>query len=119
MAGGVSFFELGVEDAERARAFYGELFGWRLEPVGGGFSVTGTNVPGGIHGGDPEASPYVFFAVDDLDAAVERVRELGGTVEELDVDGDEDSGATFGRFKLCRDDQGSRFGLHEPPARAR
>ncbi len=115
MPGEVSFFELGVEDAERARAFYGELFGWGFEPFGGGFSITGSNVPGGVHGGDAGASPYLFFAVDDLDAAVARVRELGGTVDEADLDGDESSVARFGRFKLCRDDQGSPFGLHESP----
>jgi len=53
-----------------------------------------------------------------MDAALERVRELGGTVEEADVGDDEASVARFGRFKLCRDDQGSPFGLHQPPARA-
>jgi uncharacterized protein len=118
MAGDVSFFELGAEDAERARAFYGALFGWRFEPAGRGFSIAGTNVPGGVHGGDPGASPYVFFAVEDVEAAGTRVRELGGTVDELGG-GDEESAARFGRFKLCRDDQGSPFGLHEPPASGR
>ena len=50
-----------------------------------------------------------------MEAAVERVRELGGTVEETNVEGDEESVARWGRFKLCRDDQGSPFGLHQPP----
>ena len=68
-----------------------------------------------MHGGDPEAAPYLFFAVDDMEAALERVRELGGSVEEADVEGDEDSVARFGRFRLCRDDQGSSFGLHQKP----
>ena len=120
MAGELSFFEIGVEDVERGRAFYGGLFGWEFETgsEGGGSTISGASTPGGIHGGDPGASPYLFFAVDDLDAAVDRVRALGGEVEEVDDDGeDEDSIARFGRFKLCRDDQGSRFGLHQPPIR--
>ena len=71
---------------------------------------------GGIHGGDRGASPYVFFAVDDMETALERVRQLGGSVEDMDVEGDEASQSSFGRFKLCRDDQGSAFGLHQPPA---
>jgi predicted enzyme related to lactoylglutathione lyase len=118
MAGELSFFELGVEDFDRGRAFYEGLFGWRFEPgpSGQGFTIGTPNVPGGIHGGDPGASPYVFFAVDDMDAALERVRELGGVVDEMDVEGDEDSIARFGRFKLCRDDQGSPFGLHQRPS---
>ena len=66
-----------------------------------------------MHGGDPGAAPYLFFAVDDVEAALARVRELGGSVEEMDVEGDEESLARFGRFKLCRDDQGSPFGVHQ------
>jgi predicted enzyme related to lactoylglutathione lyase len=117
MAGELAFFELGVEDPERGRAFYEALFGWRLEPgpSGQGFTITTPNVSGGMHGGDPGALPYVFFGVEDMEAALARVRELGGSVEEMDVEGDEESIARFGRFKLCRDDQGSRFGLHQPP----
>ncbi|MZD58992.1 VOC family protein [Streptomyces sp. SID5606] len=122
MTGEPSFFELGVADPERGRVFYGTLFGWTLEagPTGRGFSIGTAGLPGGMHGGDPGAAPYLFFRVDDLDAAVARVRELGGSVEALGEEGEEgeedpESAARFGRFKLCRDDQGSLFGLHEPP----
>ncbi|MGH2969645.1 MAG: VOC family protein [Solirubrobacteraceae bacterium] len=119
MAGELAFFELGVEDADRGRAFYEGVFGWRFErgPSGKGWVIDTPNARGGMHGGDGGASPYVFFAVADFDAALARVRELGGSVEEADVEGDEESIAEFGRFKLCRDDQGSPFGLHQPPAR--
>jgi predicted enzyme related to lactoylglutathione lyase len=119
MAGEPSFFELGVSDAQRGRAFYEALFGWRMEPgpSGEGFTIATPGVAGGIHGGDPEASAYVFFSVEDIGAAEARVRELGGRVDDADVEGDEDSIARFGRFRLCRDDQGSPFGLHQPPAR--
>lgn len=119
MAGEPTFFEVGVADARRGRAFYGALFGWDFEPGPGGrgFALTTDGLPGGMHGGDEGASVYLFFRVDDLDAAVAKVRELGGTTEDLGEEGDEDveSVARFGRFKLCRDDQGSRFGLHQPP----
>jgi len=116
MAGELSFFELGVEDAERGRAFYGALFGWSFEPgPGGGFLISG-GVPGGMHGGDPAASPYLFFAVDDIEEAAARVRELGGVIEDLDVGNDPESIARFGHFRICRDDQGSPFGLHQPPS---
>ena len=43
------------------------------------------------------------------------VRELGGEVGD-DLEGDDpDTVARFGRFVFCKDDQGSSFGLHEPP----
>jgi predicted enzyme related to lactoylglutathione lyase len=117
MAGELTFFEVGVEDAERGRKFYEGVFGWRFEPgpSGNGFVITAPNVSGGMHGGDPGAVPYVFFKVEDLEAAAERVRELGGEVDEQDAQDDEEAAARFGRFKFCRDDQGSAFGLHQPP----
>jgi predicted enzyme related to lactoylglutathione lyase len=120
MAGEPSWFEIGVADATKARAFYGGLLGWQFEtgPAGddsAGAVIRTPGIDGGLHGGDEGASPYLFFRVDDMDAALERVAQLGGKVEPApDVDPDQES--EFGRFALCRDDQGSPFGLHEPPA---
>ncbi|MGI3201585.1 hypothetical protein ACRJ4W_30585 [Streptomyces sp. GLT-R25] len=40
MSGEPTFFEIGVADPERGRAFYGSLLGWTFEPgtsEGGGF----------------------------------------------------------------------------------
>ena len=117
MTGELAFFELGVGDTQRGRAFYEELFEWEFEtgPSGGGFLIGTPNVQGGMHGGDTGAAPLLFFQVDEMETALRRVRELGGEVEELDVEGDEASIERFGRFKLCRDDQGSSFGLHQRP----
>jgi len=116
MAGEVSFFELGVKDPVRARAFYCELFGWKMSPgpsgEGRGFQIESGNIPGGLHGGDEGSGPYLFFRVEDIEAAVRRVRELGGEAELNEHSG---PGAA-GTFAFCRDDQGSSFGLHQPPA---
>lgn len=116
MAGEPSFFELGVADAVRGRTFYGSLFGWTFESGTGddGFAVATGGLPGGLHGGDAGDTPYLFFRTDDLNAAAARVRELGGTVEDPREEREE-SVARFGRFRACRDNQGSPFGLHEPP----
>jgi uncharacterized protein len=114
MTGELSFFELGTGDYERARAFYSELFGWEFEATDGGGRISTPTVPGGIHPNDAGASPYVFFAVDDLDAALVKVRDLGGSGDSMEED--PDTVAEFGRFALCKDDQGSSFGLHQRPA---
>jgi uncharacterized protein len=115
MAGEVSFFELGVKDPAAAREFYGELFGWRLQagPSGEehGFQIETPNIPGGVHGGDEGSGPYLFFRVDDIEAAAERVRELGGEAEFNEHSGPGPSGT----FVFCSDNQGSSFGLHQPP----
>ena len=115
MNGELSFFELGVADAGRAREFYGSLFGWEFVEEGKGATIETPNIPGGVHGGDAGASPYLFFRVDDLDAALAQVRELGGEVGDYVSEDDPETVARFGRFVVCKDDQGSSFGLHEPP----
>lgn len=117
MAGELSWFELGVGDVAKAQSFYSSLFGWRFEAFGeqGGMTITTPTVGGGVHSGDEGASPYVFFRVDDLAAAEERVRELGGSVERIAGESENsEAAARYGRFVLCKDDQGSSFGLHEP-----
>lgn len=82
MNGEVSFFELGVNDPLTARDFYVELFGWEMNPgpsgEARGFQIQTGNVRGGLHGGEERASPYLFFKVEDIQAAAERVRALGG-----------------------------------------
>jgi len=116
MAGEPAFFELGVQDGEKGRAFYTSLFGWYFRPgPNQGYEIVTAGIPGGIHGGDRAASPYLFFAVDDMDAATARVVELGGEVIDMNIEGDAEQQAKTGRFRLCRDDQGSAFGLHQRP----
>src|SRR5918996_166842 len=60
MPGELVWFELGVDDVERGRKFYEDLFGWHFEPgpSGSGFAIQTPNLPGGMHGGNPGAAPY-------------------------------------------------------------
>lgn len=115
MNGALSWFEMGVGNPDRARAFFGGLFGWEFADERGGASIRTPNVPGGIHGGE-EGHPgvYLFFEVDDIDAALARVRELGGEAGGFDSSEDPETEARFGRFVMCHDDQGVPFGLHQP-----
>lgn len=110
MAGEPSHFELGVPDARRAKSFYGQLFGWEFTPTSGENAwIETAGVRGGLHGDDDASDIEIYFAVEDIGAAVRRVRELGGEAPEPDP-----GPAESGRFVRCRDDQGVRFGLHEP-----
>ncbi len=107
-----------MPDLDRGQAFYTELFGWEFAPgpTATGMEVKTPGTPAGMHGGDTAARLYVFFGVDDLDAAIARVVQLGGEIQDVDLDGDAAAVAKLGRFKLCRDDQGAQFGLHQPPS---
>jgi predicted enzyme related to lactoylglutathione lyase len=109
-AGDLCYFVLPVADAERAQSFYGGLLGWQFSAgsVPEGSNIEGVSPPGGMFEGG-EGGPELYFMVDDLDAAAQRVRELGG-------EADEPRPTSGGRFSRCRDDQGARFGLWAPDA---
>ena len=83
----ISFFELGVEDADKARDFYGELFGWTfdvIQPINYGVAKTGDSrgIPGGIGQTFPGTRPWVTFYTEtpDVTASLEKAVALGGKV---------------------------------------
>jgi predicted enzyme related to lactoylglutathione lyase len=109
MSGEPSHFEMGVPDARRARNFYGALLGWQFDTTKGDNAWIQTGgTRGGLHSDDPESRIELYFRVPDIEAAVRRVRELGGEADEPGPAGES------GRYTSCRDDQGLRFGLHQP-----
>lgn len=109
MAGDLVYFTIQAGDPERAKEFYGALFGWEFTPgnVPGGFNIEGTEPRGGLFGGGSGSAPSVYFSVDDIEAAVAKVRELGG-------EADDPEEIRSGYMTSCRDDQGREFNLWAP-----
>jgi hypothetical protein len=116
MAGDFCWIEMVTEDRPVAQRFYGDLFGWSYEEVSmGGGGIYAMFQPGaGGPGGGIMAKPMPglpttwmpYVAVDDLEAAVQRVRDLGGAVqvEPKPVPG-------HGRFAVVADPTGGVIGL--------
>jgi predicted enzyme related to lactoylglutathione lyase len=82
MGNAVVHFEVGGPDPEPLIAFYGELFGWRLQPTPGGYTFIDTQAGGGINGGvgtSRTGEPWSTFYVeaDDLQAVLHRAESLG------------------------------------------
>lgn len=100
-------------DLDRARTFFGALFGWHIEPghVEGGGHIANTQFPMGFMTGtiDQSVAPatVVHFRVDDIGVYADRVIELGGQVLSRDE-------YPSGGSASCLDDQGYRFDLHRP-----
>ncbi len=110
--GAPGWLEIGVPEPGPTRDFLSTLFGWQVEAMAAGnANFTGPGLRAGVHGNDEDRSITVYFTVADLDAAVLRVRELGGTAEEAGT-----AQADFGRFTTATDPQGVPFGLHQPPS---
>ena len=130
--GSLNFNGLNTRDPERAKAFYGAVFGWSCSPwahVGAarlrrppreaqpgharadgrdgapeGFEdVVASLIPIPDDQPDTPAHWSVTFAVDDADAIAQRATELGGTVLVPPVD------APWVRMTVIRDPQGATF----------
>jgi predicted enzyme related to lactoylglutathione lyase len=121
-------FEIPADDQERARKFYQEALGWRIEPVPGMDynAVVTTPVdkstgapaePGAINGGmfarDPELrTPVITVDVEDINATLASVEALGGAVVKP-----RETIPGMGAFAYFKDTEGNVMGLWEnlPP----
>lgn len=93
MSGRVVHFEIPFDDQERASAFYTDAFGWSMTALPEMSYVLATTGPsdqgppseaGFINGGLlerglPVGGPVVTIDVEDIDATLEKVEQLGGT----------------------------------------
>ncbi len=87
--GEYNHIEIPFDDEERAKRFYGGVFGWEFSETPGfeGYPLY-TAGPGGLGGGLGKRGEMAgqtvrnYIAVDDIDAAIEKVQELGGTITE-------------------------------------
>jgi predicted enzyme related to lactoylglutathione lyase len=106
--GDLAYVTFEVQDSARHRAFYSAVLGWRSSPgtVDDGWAVDPTDVHPmvGIAGGQDRDVTLPMWLVDDVAAAVERVRAAGGTSSEVQQQ-------PYGLMADCADDQGGRFYL--------
>jgi predicted enzyme related to lactoylglutathione lyase len=93
MAGRVVHFEVPYDDAERARAFYADVFGWQIQPMpeleysfvqtgptdDGGMPAEHGYIGGGMFQREPQVDrPVITIDVDDMTAALATIAEHGG-----------------------------------------
>lgn len=75
-----------------------------LSPFEDGWQVSGTTPMAGLSGGHGHAAVVLCYQVDDIHAAVRRVRENGGRAGEP-------AQRPYGLLADCTDNQGTRFYL--------
>lgn len=105
--GELSYITYEVPDSTTFKQFYSRVLFWTFEPgrIDDGWSVQGSRPMSGMAGGAEQTTTVPMWTVADIDAAVSRVVEAGGTVLQ------QPSRQDYGVMAECTDDQGCRFYL--------
>jgi hypothetical protein len=116
------WFEITAEDMDRAKRFYSELFGWRIEgfpvPFNGDYLLIRTGNGHAISGGLkkrvwPNQKTVNYIGVSSADNYEVKVKDLGGRVviPKTAVPG-------MGYFLVCLDTEDNAFGVWEDDVNA-
>jgi predicted enzyme related to lactoylglutathione lyase len=120
--GDFTHIEIPADDLERAKRFYGELFGWPFQAAPGfeGYEMftlpSGGEQLGGAIGQRGTMAPQQvrdYIEVSSIDETLPRVPDVGGTVleEKREVPG-------MGWYAVIRDSEGNELGLWERISRS-
>jgi hypothetical protein len=115
--GDITHIDIPVADLGRATAFYGGLFGWKIEAYPGFEDYPMWRAPNGISGGglaprsEGFSAPRSYVEVDSIDEALARAVELGGHVTKEKAQIDETSW-----WAAFADPDGNDIGLYESHA---
>ena len=115
-----TYFDLTVQDVEKARRFFSSVLGWEYDEAASGYYRICAGLPAepGIDGGMAglEDTPIanapmtvLVVTVDDLERMVQLVEENGGRVLERRV-----AVPGIGWFSSCTEPGGLVFGMMEP-----
>lgn len=113
--GALVWNELASPDLDASAAFYRDLFGWTIVPRGDtpmgpylGIKNGDAN-NGGIREAQPPGTPphwLAYFGVDDLDAGLEKVEQLGGKKLAGPID------VEIAKLAVVQDPQGAVFAIY-------
>jgi uncharacterized protein len=126
-ASGIVWFEVPADDTERAKKFYGLLFGWKIAPFPG---MTAPEAQNYLHidtgGADaspdggimkrmhPEQAITSYVSVPSVVRYMAKVEKLGGSIckEKTAVPG-------MGYFAICKDTENNTFAIWEMNPKAK
>ena len=100
----IVWFEIPADNPERAKNFYGSLFGWKIKPFPGMTDYWHIDTGGGDETPDgglitrkhPQQSITNYVAVSSVDESAAKVEKLGGTICKSKT---EDGGAADGLLR--------------------
>ena len=109
----ICHFEIPVDELERAKKFYQDIFSWQITDTGqGGYHLIQTG-EGELGGGMmkrvvPEQRPVLYALVESVDEYSKKIQQAGGTivVPKMAV-------PTMGYFAQALDTEGNVFAIWE------
>jgi len=112
-------FDISADEPLRAKRFYEQLFGWKIENFPGSpveyylietrNETGGKGISGGIAKREKEYQKITnFIQVDSIDKSIEKVKELGGQIMEPKTEI-----PNIGYIAGCQDTEGNIIGLME------
>jgi uncharacterized protein len=120
----IVWFEIPADNVDRARTFYGKLFGWKIDKFPGPTTKpywlinTGNDDParngGMMERQFPEHTITNYISVSSVEQAAAKAEKLGGKIcmEKTAV-------PEMGYFILCRDTENNQFALWEADENAK
>lgn len=108
----VVYFDIGCEDTKKTAEFYSKLFEWKAHEASPHSITIDTEADEGINGAitslghEPQNYVMIYTEVDDMEAYLEKIKELGGEVliPTTEVEGE-------GFFAWFADPEGNMMGL--------
>ena len=118
----IVWFEIPADNPDRAKKFYGSLFGWKIGKFPGMTDYWHIDTGGGDGTPDggmmtrkhPDQPITNYVAVESVDKSAVKVEKLGGTICKSKT-----AVPQMGYYVICRDTEGNEFALWEVNDRAK
>jgi predicted enzyme related to lactoylglutathione lyase len=112
----IVWFGIPADDLKRAREFYGNLFGWKINPFPGGEDYWHIDTAGADETPDgglkkrehPQEQITNYVGVNSVSEFSKKIERLGGKICMAKT-----AVPQMGYFAVCQDTEGNSFGLWE------
>jgi predicted enzyme related to lactoylglutathione lyase len=120
-AASIVWFEIPADNPQRAREFYGNLFGWKINPFPGAADYLHIDTAGADATPDgalkkrkhPREPITNYISVNSVSEFSKKIEKLGGKICMART-----AVPQMGYFAICEDTEGNAFGIWESDANA-
>jgi len=121
-AASITWFEIPADDVERAKKFYGDLFGWKIERFPGPQEYWHIDTGGGDDTPDgalkkrkqPQEPLVNYVSVNSVTEFSKKIEKLGGKICMAKT-----AVPQMGYFAVCQDTEGNPFGIWQTDPNAK